>query len=158
MSEQRIFGFHNPHITKVMGKGHVELDGARQEAIKKEQTTLAVGEIVSFDVSPTDKDGRPYPGNDPTVQGWKRLGSTPGPAIQGRWGYDRDGRDVLLTNSGHDKFAFGSVDDDGGTTPTLKLEEQVGEGSNRCFFYYHVEAEDNGGVEQNSARIHFRAD
>jgi hypothetical protein len=151
--EQVIFGFSQPRIHNVTAGEDGRKPSPNKQAIKRGGGTLSVGEKIHFNVSPIDEDGDEYPGYSEEVRSWKKEDGS-SPIIEHRWGSgDRE-----FSNSGEDPFHLGSYEDDGGCTPTLKLNRQVGSGSNEVWFETFVRAEYNGGVAVKSPRLVFRAD
>lgn len=166
MATQVIFGFHNTHLVDVLGKGHQKNDKRTAEVIinggknpTAQGAALAVGEILRLDTSPVGPDGKPYPGNDPTVNGptfHKHDDDNNGksPIIEWSWGSgDRE-----FSNSGNDPYGMGSYEDNGGCTPTLKLTEPIGPGVNACWAYAYVRPEYNGGVSVKGDVVTWNAD
>lgn len=120
--------------------------------IKDGTATLAVGQKVHFNCTPS-LNGVEYPGQSEEVRSWKKEDGT-SPIVEYRWFVgDRE-----LSNSGNDPFHLGSYEDDGGCTPTLKLTEQIGPGSNVVRMYAFVDGKYNDGVYVQSKEITFRAD
>lgn len=152
MSTQLVSAFEN---TKVTGVTQHEQTTANSEAVKNGTGTLEVGQKLHLDCTPVDMAGVPYPGYSEIIKNFKRVtGPNPNaPAIQWRWGSNRQ----EFSNSGNDPFHLGSYEPDG-CTPSLKLERQVGEGSNEIWAEPFIEAGDNGGVAVVGPRCTFRAD
>lgn len=121
--------------------------------IKNQTATLAVGQKVHFDCTPS-LNGVEYPGQSEEVRSWKKEDGT-SPIVEYRWfAAERE-----LSNSGNDPFHLGSYEDnDNGFTPTLKLTEQIGPGSNVVKMYAFVDGKYNDGVYVESEPVYFRAD
>lgn len=131
-------------------ENNVQVKNAKE--IKDGTSTLAVGQKVHFDCTPS-LNGVEYPGQSEEVRSWKKEDGT-SPIVEYRW--FANGKE--LSNSGNDPFHLGSYEDDGGCTPTLKLTEQIGLGSNVVTMYAYVQAQYNDGVAVQSKEITFRAD
>lgn len=118
------------------------------EEIKAGTSTLSVGQKIRFDTVPVSPAGKEYPGNDPTMNGpeaYGRDGNPNAPIIE--WALLKDdGTDLM--QSGDNPFHLGSYEDNGGCTPTLKQERQLGEGRTRLRFgpYVDAGADYNNGV------------
>lgn len=126
---------------------HMSLKGQAYTA-----DTASVGVKVHLDTTPALK-GSEYPGYSETVRSWKKEDGT-SPIIEWRWGCgDRE-----FSNSGNDPFVLGSYEDDGGCTPALRLDSQIGPGANEVWAEAFIRPEYNGGVGVVGKRVTFKAD
>lgn len=89
------------------------------------------------------------------------------PAMQPRWGRVVNGKEILNWNS-HDEDDHWELqsyekknasDTSGpGLTPVLFLENQFGPGQTKCFAYFILPGEFNGGLTVESDRVYWQAD
>jgi hypothetical protein len=110
--------------------------------IKNGTGTLSVGQKARFDTTPTGPDGE-YGGNDETVNGpeFKKEDGT-SPIIE--YSLKIDGKEVM--NTAENPLQLGSYEDNGGCTPTFKLNTAVGAGRHKCELRAFVAAQYNDGV------------
>lgn len=128
--------------TKIANITHANAQVVNKREIIAGTSTQAVGDKIHLDTTPS-LDGTDYPGNSSEVQSWtKEDGSSP--IIEWRWLVD--GKEASNSAEMEDPFHFGSYEDNGGCTPSLKLLRQVGPGRFRVEAFPFVRAEYNGGV------------
>lgn len=125
-----------------------------KDAIKSGQGTLALGQKIHFDCTPIGPDGKDYPGESKEVQSWtKEDGHSP--LIEYKW--FAGGQE--LSNSDKDPFHLGSYEgDNGGCTPTLKLNEQLGPGRNAVSMFPFIQGRYNGGIGIEGQAVVFYVD
>lgn len=129
--------------------------------IKNGTGTQSVKQKARFDVTPVKMNGQEATGNDPDLAdtAWhKQDDSNNGksPIIEYRWFVD--GKEASNSAQVNDPFHLGSYEDNAGCTPTLKLEEQVGDGRHKVDMYAFIRPEYNGGVAVQSNTITWYVD
>jgi len=158
-TEQVIKALSTPNFFGTFGKNSHDLSGEATARVES-GSALQVGENQRFNCTPTLMDGSKGKGDDPRINGnpkfYKQDDTNNGksPIVEYAWGSG----DKEFSNSGDDPFHLNSYEDNAGFTPNLKLQRQVGPGSNKCWIEAFVRAKYNGGVEVRSGRREFRAD
>lgn len=144
---QVIDAFVHTHMVDVMAPGG-QVKAENSDDIKRGTGTQSVKQRVRLNTDPS-LGGRAYPGNDPTVNGpkfHKHDDDNDGRSPIIEWKWTVDGKEASNSAEMEDPFQFGSYEDNGGTTPTLKLVRPVGPGRHECKAWPFVRAEYNGGV------------
>lgn len=119
--------------------------------IKKGTGTQSVKQKARFDVTPVIPPGVETGKDDPVVNGptFKKEDGT-SPIIEYKWTVN--GKEASNSAEVSDPFHLGSYEDNGGCTPTLKLEEPFGSGRNKVemFAFIRPQYNDGVGVESNT--------
>jgi hypothetical protein len=144
---QLIDAFVHTKVVDVMAPGG-QVKASNSDDIKAGTGTQSLKQRVRLNTDPS-LGGRPYPGNDPTVNGptfHKQDDDNNGKSPIIEWKWTVDGKEASNSAELEDPFQFGSYEDNGGTTPTLNLKRPVGPGRHEVKAWPFVRAEYNGGV------------